>query len=319
MMKCKEGSMLTGILSCFMMLVLAGCEEAPHQPSSGKISAMSINKALLQENKDLKEQQDSLIKKYEYLKIKMQEIKDKHQAWIIFQNEVDLIINELAKMGAVIRGKDRISLEEELYFKKGSVNLSKKGESVLSQIAQELRGVDYIIHVEGHTDSVPVRSPRNRQLYKDNWGLSAARAAEVVRYLAGPGRIPQERLAGVFYGEYRPVAENHPKKGNPKNRRVEIRLVPPYVEAGKSINISSVPSPDNSSDILPHVPRGGDSYLGGSEKKEEPVTLGRETDKPEAEEPEGIIPEEDKEEVREPIEKIEDKEEDKEETPVIIR
>jgi len=303
----KQGGVILTILCLFM--ILTGCEDMYKQPETGKMSGISINKALQQENELLKKERDEIDKKYKHLKIKMQEMNKKNQAWIIFQNEVDVIISELAKIEGVIRGRSRISLGEKILFKTGSADLSESGKSILSQYAQELRRQDHIIHIEGHTDSVPVGVPRNRKLYKDNWGLSAARAAEVVRYLAGPGRIPPKRLVGVFYGQFRPLAKND-KKGNPKNRRVEIRLVPPYIEAEKTISISSAgESGDTSSGLFPKSYK--DTYLDSSEAKEEPVTVEK-TDTKE-DEPEGIIPVKDDKE--EPIEKIDDQEE----TPVIIR
>ena len=103
MMNYKEGSILFGLIC--LLIVMAGCEDVSNQPRTGKISNQAIDQALLQENKALKQNQDMILKKYEQMRIKMQEMKDKHQAWIIFQNEVDVIINELAKLGAVIRAK----------------------------------------------------------------------------------------------------------------------------------------------------------------------------------------------------------------------
>jgi len=41
------------------------------------------------------------------------------------------------------------------------------------------------------------------------------------------GKMDSKRLSVRAFGEYRPIEPNQPgKKGNPKNRRVEIYIVP---------------------------------------------------------------------------------------------
>jgi chemotaxis protein MotB len=56
--------------------------------------------------------------------------------------------------------------------------------------------------------------------------LSSHRAISVLNSLQNCGVVP-ERLSTRGFGEYRPIAQNAPNKGgNPKNRRVEIYIVP---------------------------------------------------------------------------------------------
>ena len=63
----------------------------------------------------------------------------------------------------------------------------------------------YSIEVEGHTDDVPIRTPR----YPDNWELSAARATAVVRYLSTIG-VKGEKMKAIGLADTRPKRPNNP-------------------------------------------------------------------------------------------------------------
>ena len=99
--------------------------------------------------------------------------------------------------------------------------IKKSVISELDQIASVLldRYRDKDVSVVGHTDSDPILKTKN--LWKDNWQLSSARALAVVRYLVKKG-IRASQLGGVAAGEFRPVASNSTISGKAKNRRVQI-------------------------------------------------------------------------------------------------
>jgi uncharacterized repeat protein (TIGR01451 family) len=78
------------------------------------------------------------------------------------------------------------------------------------------------IMVEGHTDSIPMRSEE----YPSNLELSIARARSVYQVLRMNG-IPEERMDYTGRGSRMPVASNATAVGRAMNRRVEIRVVPP--------------------------------------------------------------------------------------------
>ncbi|MCX8038949.1 MAG: OmpA family protein [Planctomycetota bacterium] len=120
-------------------------------------------------------------------------------------------------------GANRVALGEDFAFEKGSATLNKEGKAALQRLALRLNEGDHanaMVVVEGHTDESPVSRPRTRELYVDNWGLSAARAAAVVRALQEAGVNPQ-RLRGSFRGQYAPVPG---AKDKAAHRRVEIYL-----------------------------------------------------------------------------------------------
>jgi chemotaxis protein MotB len=119
-------------------------------------------------------------------------------------------------------GKVYVSMSDKLLFKSGSDQVEPKGVEALGKIAQVMiKNVDINMAIEGHTDSIPIKTER----FKDNWDLSVARSVSVVRLLQGKGVDPQ-RVTASGKGEYTPVGDNTTKEGRAKNRRTEIVLAP---------------------------------------------------------------------------------------------
>lgn len=111
-----------------------------------------------------------------------------------------------------------ISLNNAIFFDPGSAELKVDTEKTLLEIGNTISVMNNYIRVEGHTDNVPM----NSSIYRSNWDLSAARAANMVRLLTNQTSIPPERLIAVGYGEYRPVADNTTNEGRAQNRRIDI-------------------------------------------------------------------------------------------------
>jgi chemotaxis protein MotB len=78
--------------------------------------------------------------------------------------------------------------------------------------------------VEGHTDAVPLQGGR----YRDNWGLSAARAAAVVSYFQDSADVDPLKLQAVGYGAYRPIVPNDSLDHRTLNRRVDLVFLSQY-------------------------------------------------------------------------------------------
>jgi chemotaxis protein MotB len=112
-----------------------------------------------------------------------------------------------------------VALSDDFAFAKGSVELNAAGKKSIGDVAAQLKGHAGTIIVEGHTDDTPVTRALNKERYVDNWGMSAARAAAVVRALVEAG-VPAEKVKGAFRGEHAPRGSD-----KAKNRRVEIFLV----------------------------------------------------------------------------------------------
>jgi len=122
---------------------------------------------------------------------------------------------------------DRFIFQSEVLFPTGSATLQQGGQSQLAELADELMSVaeqfppdvDWILRVDGHTDTVPISTPE----FPSNWELSAARALEVVKFLADQG-IPEDRLAAAGFGEHQPIADGTSPEALARNRRIELQL-----------------------------------------------------------------------------------------------
>jgi len=112
-----------------------------------------------------------------------------------------------------------ISLREALLFKLGSADLAPSSLQVIQQVTGALRTMPNPVRVEGHTDNLPINTPR----FPSNWELSTARATNVVKYMIQVGYDPK-KISAIGFGEYRPLVANT-AAGNPMNRRVDLVLL----------------------------------------------------------------------------------------------
>ncbi len=115
----------------------------------------------------------------------------------------------------------RLILSDSLLFNSGSAELTEVFQNLLERIGAVVARRSFnLVRVEGHTDNVPINTPR----FPSNWELSASRAVQVVKFLADNSDIPPQDLSGVGYGQYRPRSDNDTATGRARNRRVEIFL-----------------------------------------------------------------------------------------------
>jgi chemotaxis protein MotB len=124
--------------------------------------------------------------------------------------DIDVIVNDRSVS---------FRINSEILFSSGQADLSLEGLAVLRRLIPVLKGGSQIVTVEGHTDSIPIRSAR----YPSNWELSGSRAGSVVRYLEANG-IDSRRLKAVGYADTRPLVDNSTAEGRANNRRVELML-----------------------------------------------------------------------------------------------
>jgi chemotaxis protein MotB len=125
-----------------------------------------------------------------------------------------------------LKNRLTVNLVQQILFPSGSADLSTAGEKVIAQVGDILKSVDdKDIRVEGHSDNLKIRATLQEK-FPSNWELSAARAANVVRFLQNNVGIPGEKLAIGAYSSYRPLADNATAEGRAQNRRIQIVLVP---------------------------------------------------------------------------------------------
>ncbi|HJV88476.1 MAG TPA: flagellar motor protein MotD [Noviherbaspirillum sp.] len=113
-----------------------------------------------------------------------------------------------------------VEINASVLFAPGDARLSESSSQALKAVARVLKDDDHSIQVEGHTDSVPIRTA----LFPSNWELSAVRASSVVRLFIENG-IAEKRLSAVGYGPTMPVGSNETTEGRTRNRRVEVVIL----------------------------------------------------------------------------------------------
>jgi len=122
-----------------------------------------------------------------------------------------------------------VKFKSDLLFEKGSDKVASDAVDAVKSLCGILNtegAQKFDVIIAGHTDDIPVLKPETRAKHPTNWHLSAHRAISVLGVMTNNGVAPK-RMSIRGFGEYRPVEENQPnKKGNPKNRRVEIYIVP---------------------------------------------------------------------------------------------
>ncbi len=122
---------------------------------------------------------------------------------------------------------DRFVLQSELLFDQGSADLGDAGQEQMVRLAETLKelaekipqDIDWILRVDGHTDTVPIHNLR----FPSNWELSAARAISVVKFLISQG-LQANRLAATGFGEYQPLDTGTSPESMLRNRRIELKL-----------------------------------------------------------------------------------------------
>jgi chemotaxis protein MotB len=205
------------LLSCFALFTLAsGCTNW-----KGKYDALNVEyenlKGLHQrgqeENKQLAD--DVSAKQAELDALRKQiEVQKKTPADASGFEGLDVAFDANA-------GTITVTLPNALLFDSGKVELKKTTIAELDKVSSVLKQKysSKQVDVVGHTDTDPIN--KTKDLWKDNWELSAQRALAVVRYLEGHG-IDDKLIRAVGCGEARPVDSNASAAGKAKNRRVEI-------------------------------------------------------------------------------------------------
>jgi chemotaxis protein MotB len=123
---------------------------------------------------------------------------------------------------AIKNGKVYVSLQENLLFPSGSAVVNPKGKEALGKLAAVLnQNPDITVDIEGHTDSIPIHGK-----YQDNWDLSLARSASIVRILTTDYKVDPMRVIASGHSQYDPVQPNSSSEGRALNRRTDIILSP---------------------------------------------------------------------------------------------
>lgn len=138
-------------------------------------------------------------------------------------------------------GRIQVDLVDKILFDSAKAEVTPRGAEVLARLGAVLASMEERqIQVSGHTDDSPITLPDLQAKFPSNWELSAARAVNVVRFLAESAKVPPGRLIAAGHGQYHPIATNATPKGRALNRRIELLLLP-ALEARKA---GPLPAPD---------------------------------------------------------------------------
>jgi chemotaxis protein MotB len=114
-----------------------------------------------------------------------------------------------------------VSIREAGSFTIGSADLSDAARTLLTEIGGPLAELTNPVRVEGHTDDVPIHTPR----FRSNWELSTARATSVITFLVEEVGIDAARLSAAGYGEFKPRSANDDDTARAQNRRVDLVIL----------------------------------------------------------------------------------------------
>lgn len=183
----------------------------------------SLNESLMGREKKVKELEAILEEEGNILK----DLKLKISKALLNFKESDLTISQKD-------GKVYVSLAEQLLFETGKIDVDKKGETALLQLAKALKDqTDLSIMVEGHTDIDPITKPS--PYMTDNWDLSVERATSITRILTKAGMLPKQ-ITAAGRGEYFPLVPNTSTQNKRMNRRTEIIITPNLSELYSILN-----------------------------------------------------------------------------------
>jgi chemotaxis protein MotB len=132
---------------------------------------------------------------------------------------VQALFQDLGDGAEVVQeeGSVTVRFEGKVLFQSGVAEFKPEAQRILDRVGLLLRKYTFDLYILGHTDSVPVETPK----YASNWELSAARSSAALRYLVSGGASPK-RLVAAGLADSRPIATNDTPEGRARNRRVEF-------------------------------------------------------------------------------------------------
>lgn len=199
-----------------------------------KVNRMEEEQTQLEESRQelrnqVEQQQKQLQKQREEIRSVRSRLEERSKQVQELKTEREKIAEEFREKldKATVRQDERgvvVNIQEKVLFDLGKAEVKPRARQTLGSVASVLQNYpDREIHVEGHTDTLPISTRR----FPSNWELSAQRALNVLKFLTERHGLSRDRIAAVAYGEYRPLVPNTSPENRRRNRRVEIVLLPP--------------------------------------------------------------------------------------------
>ena len=114
-----------------------------------------------------------------------------------------------------------VSFNQAALFPSGEDVISPAAYDGLEKVAAAINKIPNPVRLEGHTDSVPIRTPR----FRSNWELSAARSIALLELLSTRFGVLRQRMSIAGYADSAPVASNETDEGRARNRRADIVIL----------------------------------------------------------------------------------------------
>ena len=111
-----------------------------------------------------------------------------------------------------------VSFQQAALFPSGEDVIAGEAYASLGKVALAIGKIPNPVRLEGHTDSLPINTPR----FRSNWELSAARAIALLEILTTRFGLPPTRFSVAGYAQTAPAAANDTEDGRRRNRRVDI-------------------------------------------------------------------------------------------------
>lgn len=132
-----------------------------------------------------------------------------------------------------------VSFNQATLFPSGEDVVSPNAYEGLSKVAAAIVRLPNPVRLEGHTDSLPIRTAR----FRSNWELSAARSIALMDMLSGRFGVPADRMSIAGYADTAPIASNETEEGRARNRRVDIIVMNEYGVMGEPVKVPVNPDP----------------------------------------------------------------------------
>jgi chemotaxis protein MotB len=114
-----------------------------------------------------------------------------------------------------------VSFAQAALFPSGQDEISADSYESLKKVAAAIQKLPNPVRLEGHTDSIPIKTAR----FHSNWELSAARSIALLDLMSGKFGVPRDRLSIAGYADNAPVASNDTEAGRARNRRVDVVIL----------------------------------------------------------------------------------------------
>ena len=118
-----------------------------------------------------------------------------------------------------------LTLTNDIWFESGSAEvrpeMRENGIVIAELLAANFDSREpFEIIVAGHTDNVPMNTPR----FPSNWHLGNGRATNFLELLVAESGLDPWYFHTRSGGEFRPIGDNDTPEGRQKNRRVEVMI-----------------------------------------------------------------------------------------------